>query len=232
MSIENRAAIVSVSTYNCDKYLSGFIDSFTEYTQETDSIKIFASVHNDDPKYDSWYHMGRNAQSYWDCYNDNENVFWGERRNRMVANAMQYVKSDNDYILLFDDDMRFTTQNWLPYVIRLMDTFQDVGILGLHWARLKDGKTRQSHHAPVRTITRDGLSIHEKRFVPGNSWVCRTEALKQTGKFITAKTREEWKAQSPGADTEYHNRMLEKTDFILASTVDDLVWHSGLDEMK
>lgn len=227
-----RTAIISVSTYNCPKYLRDFCDSFTEYTKETDDIEILVDVHNDDPRHNSWDYMAPYPPGIWDCHNDGENVFWGERRNRMITHALDIAESDDDYIFLFDDDMRFTTPNWLPYVMRVMDTFTDVGILGLHWARLKDGKTRQAHHAPTRIITQGELSIHEKRFVPGNSWVCRPEALRQTGPVITAATREEWKAQSPGADTEYHNRMLEKTDFILAATVEDLVWHAGLDEMK
>ena len=234
-----RSAIVAVSTYNCPKYLKGFVESFGKYTKPTDKIEILLDIHNDDPRYNS-ADYALNTKEFTSNYgvehhNDGENLFYGGRRNRMISEALSLAEP-NDYIFLFDDDIRFTTHHWIPYVMNLMDNFPEVGIMGLHWPRLKDGKTRQAHHGPIRTITRNGMSIYEKKVCSGNSWCCRPDALKKTGWFITAKTREEWKAQSPGPDTEYHNRMLEKTDYILGCTIEDLffipVFHSGLDEMR
>ncbi len=225
-----RTIALAVSTYNHPKYLKGFVESFEQYTEHSDSLDLSLQIHSDDPRYKIEDYLPETLKFAWTAIEDGQNILFGARRNRMIDETLA---TNPDYVLLFDDDMRFIKENWLLYAINQMDAYKEVGIMGLHWARLKDGKTRQAHHAPVNTVYALGADpIHIKRVAPGNSWICRPEALRQTGHFITAKTREEWKAQSPGPDTEYHNRMLAKTDFWLAATVDDLVWHSGLDEMR
>lgn len=227
------SAIIQVSTYNCPKYLRNFSKSFMQNTIIPDDIDIFIDVQNDDPRYNSWDYLDSSCGHMWECRNDKKNLFYGGRRNVMIDSALSLIESKDDLIFLFDDDMQFVDKNWLSYCFKIMKAYPEVGILGLHWPRLKDGKTRQAHHAPIETLYAFGVDpIHKKNFISGNCWVCRPEALMQVGHFITAKTREEWKAQSPGPDTEYHNRMLKETNFILASTTKDLVYHAGLEEMR
>jgi hypothetical protein len=152
-------------------------------------------------------------------------VRWHRVRNALIKCMMPYKP---DYYFLYDDDYEIIHENWMTHIVGCMENIPEVGILGAHWARLADGKTRQKQHTPVGLINNgSGYVVHTNKYVTGGCWTVRPEVIKQIGIWPEIK----YDDGEPGADTWYGWEMMEKTDYKLCTTLSDMVMHTGQEFM-
>ena len=147
-------------------------------------------------------------------------------RGQLMA---EFLTTDCEYALLFDDDFLITQTHWLKHMIRCMITIKEIGILGGFWATLEDGHTRQRQHAPIGVIERNGAEVSINNFVCGGCWCVRREVIETLG---LPPTDIQYDGGQPGWDTYYHNLMLETTDWKLCCTRADMCKHMGQEFMS
>ena len=74
----------------------------------------------------------------------------------------------------------------------------------------------------------NGFEVSTNKFVCGGSWTTRPEVIKEIGVFPDIQ----YDSGKPGADTYFHNLMLEKTKYQLCCTNVDMVRHTGQEFMR
>lgn len=228
ISLENAPKVfLGINTYSGKdgqraKYLDSFLSSIAKNTSY--------------PNYDICVYDDCSPQDYIEriiANHPNVRFVKGAQplvRWHLVRNELLKIALDGDYkyVMLFDDDFEIVQSNWMNHIIGCMENMPEIGILGAFWATLEDGKTRQRQHTPTGFINNNGFEVSTNKFVCGGSWTVRTEVILELGLWPTDR---KYDSGNVGADTYYHNLMLEKTKYKLCCTRVNMAKHVGQEFM-
>ena len=187
---------------------------YDDCSPRDDLLKIYEEYSD---KFDVRFEMVRGSKPL---------VRWHRVRNALVE-SMTPLKPD--YYFLYDDDYEIIHENWMTHIVGCMENIPEVGILGAHWARLEDGKTRQKQHTPNGLIDNgSGFVVNTNLYVTGGCWTVRPEVIEKVGLWPEIQ----YDGGKPGADTWYGWKLEEVTDYKLCSTLSDMAMHTGQEFMR